>query len=334
MIYAPVIIPTLNRYDHFKQCIDSLERCTWAEKTTVYVGLDFPPSEKYVEGWRKIDDYLKEKEKKNGFGNLIVYRRDHNFGIGVNGNIANLLNYVRQHYDRYIISEDDNVFSPNFLEYMNKGLELYKDDPRVYCICGYTQPYSFLFNGNNYFFHSSDMSAWGYGCWTSKTKVFINEARNGMFHRTFSLKNYLKVRKHGLNRLLQYVSYAFRDERQPFRLVDCVITVYCIITERYVVCPSISKVRNIGWDRDGQSFQDPKVYERNKKFAERHMNQQIDTAEHFEYVGDPMTYLDYNNRLTAKVSEGRISWLRYMRVVPFYVGKYYLRKIKNRFGIK
>ena len=328
MIYAPVIIPTLNRYKHFKQCLESLERCFLSDKTTVYVGLDYPPSDKYVEGWKKIDAYLKEKETKNGFGNLIVFRRDHNLGLGINGNSANLHNFVRQHHDRYITSEDDNVFSPNFLEYINKGLELYIDDPRVFCICGYTQPYSFLFKDNNHFFHNTDMSAWGYGSWTSKTNVFINEARNSIFHRTFSLKNYLKVRKHGFNRLMQYISYVCRDENQPFPLVDCVISVYCILTNMYVVCPSMSKVRNIGWDLDGQSFQDKKVLERNKKFAERHMNQQIDTAEHFEFKGDPLIYLDYNNRLTAKVSEGRISWFVYMRAALSYARKYCWRRFK------
>ena len=59
--YAPVWIPTLNRFEHFKRCLESLERCTGADKTDVYVGLDYPPSDKYVEGWKKIDAYLAEK---------------------------------------------------------------------------------------------------------------------------------------------------------------------------------------------------------------------------------------------------------------------------------
>ena len=60
--YAPVVIPTLNRYEHFKRCLESLEGCTGAEHTDVYVALDYPPSDKYVEGWKKMDAYLAEKE--------------------------------------------------------------------------------------------------------------------------------------------------------------------------------------------------------------------------------------------------------------------------------
>ena len=64
--FAPVIIPTLSRYEHFRKCFESLEKCTYAEETDVYVGLDYPPSEKYIEGWKKIDRYLQEKEKSRG----------------------------------------------------------------------------------------------------------------------------------------------------------------------------------------------------------------------------------------------------------------------------
>ena len=58
MIYAPVVIPTLNRYEHLRQCLESLSNCTLAEETEVYVALDYPPLEKYVEGWQKTREYL------------------------------------------------------------------------------------------------------------------------------------------------------------------------------------------------------------------------------------------------------------------------------------
>ena len=34
--FAPVLIPTLCRYDHLKRCIESLSACTHAEKTDLY----------------------------------------------------------------------------------------------------------------------------------------------------------------------------------------------------------------------------------------------------------------------------------------------------------
>ena len=142
--YAPVIIPTLNRYEHFKRCLESLEECTGAKMTNVYVALDFPPSEKYIEGWKKIDAYLVEKEQSNGFNKLFIIRREQNCGIGHDkSNFSLLRSYVMSLYDRYIVTEDDNVFSPNFLDYINKGLELYKDDMRVLQVCAYNYQIEF-----------------------------------------------------------------------------------------------------------------------------------------------------------------------------------------------
>ena len=52
MTFYPVIIYTLNRYEHFRRCVESLARNTHAEQTELVIGLDYPPSEKYVEGHR------------------------------------------------------------------------------------------------------------------------------------------------------------------------------------------------------------------------------------------------------------------------------------------
>lgn len=52
-VYAPVLIPTLCRSEHFIRCIESLKRNTWAQYTDVFIGLDYPPSEKYFDGYCK-----------------------------------------------------------------------------------------------------------------------------------------------------------------------------------------------------------------------------------------------------------------------------------------
>ena len=121
MIHAPVGIVTLNRYSHFRKCLESLEKCTGAAETEVFVALDYPPSEKYKEGWTDIDEYLKNKEADKGIKQLNVVRRKCNCGVGKpNGNWELLEKSLHEHYDRYIFTEDDNVFSPNFLEFINK----------------------------------------------------------------------------------------------------------------------------------------------------------------------------------------------------------------------
>lgn len=56
--YAPVIIPTLCRYEKFRNCMETLSQCTGADKTTVYIGLDYPLNQSHVAGYQWIKKYL------------------------------------------------------------------------------------------------------------------------------------------------------------------------------------------------------------------------------------------------------------------------------------
>jgi hypothetical protein len=58
MKYAPIIIPTLCRFEHFKRLIVSLKRNSWARYTDVYVGIDYPPIQRYRQGWEIICNYV------------------------------------------------------------------------------------------------------------------------------------------------------------------------------------------------------------------------------------------------------------------------------------
>ncbi len=314
MTYAPVIIPTLNRYEHFRQCLDSLERCTGAEQTEVYIGLDFPPSDKYVDGWKKIDAYLAEKEKQNGLKRLIVIRRTENRGL-VSGkklsNMTGLFAYVMSKYDALIASEDDNVFSPNFLEYINKGLARYENDPSIQAIVGYAHPYHFKHANNNHYRHNTDMSVWGYATWTKKQREMSAFVRDGGISKMLSLRSIYKVYKHGWLRLYQFLLLALK--REKIRLTDSAMSVYLILTDRYVIVPTLSKVRNIGWDLQGNSFKNG--MQGKDKIAERHNSQPIDTAEHFDYVGDDHAYMDYNNTIAVKESDGYMSFGKFIKNV-------------------
>lgn len=268
--YSPVIIPTLNRYEHFKRCLDSLELCTGAEKTDVYVGLDYPPSEKYIEGWRLIDEYLKKKERKNGFLNLYVRRRDHNCGIGKpNSNAALLIDEVTKNADRYIVSEDDNEFSPNFLEFVNKGLELYKDNPRVMAISGYN--YVFNIQGlEKNAYPGYNFSAWGVGIWRDKhfmhkrlgTSRFIDMVLSS-YKTSWAVYRNNPVWFNGLMEM-NFKKDVYGD------------TLKCtefLLYNKVSIFPKISKVRN--WGSDGTGLHS-KI---NTKMAE----QKIDDSISFDF---------------------------------------------------
>jgi len=55
--YAPVVIPTLNRHTHFKCCVESLATCTNADRTDLFIFLDYPLKDVHWEGYELIKAY-------------------------------------------------------------------------------------------------------------------------------------------------------------------------------------------------------------------------------------------------------------------------------------
>lgn len=273
--YAPVVIPTLNRYEHFKRCLESLERCTWAEHTDVYVALDYPPSEKYVNGWKKIDAFLHEKEKGNGFKSLVVRRRDHNLGVGhPNSNSTLLLREVKEMYDRYIFTEDDNEFAPNFLVYINKALTKFEDDDRILCVCGYnrriTVPESF--KGNCYL--ANDFVAWGVGYWTKRQRPQTYYSFDYLKQILRDKEKYAKLRKDSPDSIRNIVTMLKVGKFHG----DVLVNVYETLEGKYSLMPTISKVRNHG--NDGTGLHSKKLLvDVNAYFSE----QVIDEASDFDF---------------------------------------------------
>lgn len=245
MQYAPIVIPTLNRAKHLQDCLESLEKCSGADKTIVYVGLDYPPSEKYQEGWKTADAYLKEKEQNNSFQKLVVIRRPYNYGLGhENSNGRVLLREVFEKHDRYIFTEDDNVFSPNFLEYINWGLETYENDKSIYAICGYNRVQVGDIKSNVYAYPR--FNGWGYGGWRSRYEK-LNGYRNLVKLKEivdgypFFLYNARKIvnSMYILNMLKNHTVYG---DAIPDLLPE---------DEMRCVLPTISKVLNNGHDGTG-----------------------------------------------------------------------------------
>ena len=233
--FAPVLIPTLNRYEHLKRCVESLSRCTHAEKTELIIGLDYPPSEKYEEGWEKICEYLPTIA---GFKKVTILNRNHN--LGAVENINSLIDYSNGIADRYILTEDDNEFATCFLDFINKGLEVYKNDPKVLTVCGFNQ-YKL---SNKEILFTYDNSAWGLGRWRDKYIPSNMDTQKAISKLNTVLKIY-----HYYPTLLNSVINALKKGRTNG---DTNMSCYCIAHDCYQLRPAVSLVRNWGHDGSGE----------------------------------------------------------------------------------
>lgn len=239
MKYYPVIIPTLNRYNHLRNCIESLANCKGAEYTELVIGLDYPPAHKYFEGYNKIKAYLPTIQ---GFQKVTII--EHKENVGSTANFLALAKYVYEKYDAVITSEDDNIFSPTFLEFINSGLNIFESDSNISSICGYTPP--FLYNSDCDAILTYDSSAWGVGLWRDKD---LKKPRSKEFAKEilFSWRKSFSIFEHYpclLSMLQQMI-----ENNEIFG--DALRTSYNILDNTYQLKPSVSIVRNMGHDGSG-----------------------------------------------------------------------------------
>lgn len=264
--FAPVMIPTLCRYEHFRRCVESLAKNKISSKTDLYVGLDYPLKEEHVEGYNKIKAYLKSDIK--GFKNVFVIEREKN--MGARENIRLLREQILEKYDRFIFTEDDNEFSPNFLEYMNFGLNKYENDPNAVAITGYNYPADFSKMKGNVYKNHVYCAAFGYGTWRDKyykqqdeitTEFFISALKNR------KLMN--RLRKIAPNQYCNFIKGMI--EYTPDMYKDGVITkddlskgIHMYLSNSYVIFPKVSMVRNWGYDGSGVNCNEMDYCDKNR----------------------------------------------------------------------
>lgn len=301
MKYAPIYIPTLNRYEHFYRLMESLKRNSWACYTDVIVAVDYPPSEKYRDGWQKICNYL-DKSDFSIFNNFIVFKRDVNYGIPKN--INELWYYVQSHYDRWIYSEDDLEYSPNYLEYMDKCLDKYENDPDVIAVTGYSYPIDWkVSEGATYMRQNFNVASWGLGMWKSRQAEFNSYILTGQMLK--DAPSVIKSEKYKVMIDSTFQEY-FRDTLKydknksiECRVTDCSLTAFLACYNKYCISPVISKVRN--WGFDGTGVCCPKSSGANTMVDDLdYAAQETDTATSFELVLNDDGFLDENRRLLNK----------------------------------
>lgn len=299
---APVLIPTLCRYNHLQRCLESLANCIGASNTDVYIALDYPLKQEHIEDWQKISEWLDSIKDTHGFKSLTVYKREENLGVGMKGNLNTLIEEAFKEYDRIIVSEDDNVFSPAFLLYINKGLDRFEFDDSVFAINGYRHDYDIKFSDNTFYRQNVDFSAWGYGIWKNRY-VELQRAKSTKYWRKKALNpmNLLRIAKNGANRLMQYLSLIHKVHQ----LVDNEFSVYMGINQKDVIMPRTSMVRNTGWDGSGENCQPDE-----SGYSQSYMTQEIDKSLTFEYIGSGNEFYRKNHKAHVNESYGRISFMQ------------------------
>ncbi len=138
---APIIIFVYNRVDRVKNLIDSLIKNPEAKDSILYIFSDGAKKSEEEIKVQAVRDYIDTIPEQGKF--LKVYLIKSNRNKGLAPSIIDGVTKVMEQHGRAIIIEDDTVVASDFLDYMNRGLNFYKDDPNIWAISGFTRELSF-----------------------------------------------------------------------------------------------------------------------------------------------------------------------------------------------
>lgn len=239
--YAPILIPTLNRYLHFERCVNTLSLSDLAIETDLYIALDYPLKDSHWEGYLKIKDYISKIE---GFKNVYVIERAKNFGA--EKNLTSAINFLFENHNYIVLTEDDNEFSECFLDYMNKGNIQFKNRKDVFSICGYNYPIVMPtdLDSNVYFWRG--FSAWGCGIWKEKWSE-IDFTGGDVNRFLMNPSNIFKLNKYAGN----YFPALLEVELKNHVTGDTLVSMYLVKNNYGCIFPNVSMVRNHGHDGTG-----------------------------------------------------------------------------------
>lgn len=261
--FAPVLIPTLNRHIHFKRCVESLASCIHADETDLFIGLDYPLTQAHWEGYKVIKEYL---ASITGFKTITIFERKINFGVRKNLNEARKV--IFEKYDRLILSEDDNVFAPSFLKFVNKGLEVYETREDIFAVAGYNNPWHMPSWYKSDVYLRQGFTAWGLGIWRDKWNMV-----------DWSLENYNKMLRKKENIAIlkrhykKHIPQLNRIRDTGVITGDGFLLVHIIDKNLSAALPVRSLVRNTGHDGSGlhcgsgdDKYNNQEVFEGIKEF--------------------------------------------------------------------
>jgi hypothetical protein len=243
--FAPILITTLNRYDHFKKCIKSLSECELCLETDLYIALDYPLRDLHWEGYNEIQKFIKCIE---GFKSVNVIKREYNFGA--QNNTHDAINFLFKDYESLILTEDDNLFSKDFLVFINRCLQTYKGDSNIFSVCGYNYPVEFNKSYKEQIYVWQGHSAWGTGLWRDKFQKVDWSPEVVLSNVQLFLKDYRKV--FGLNTIANsYIPALIHMSNVKQIHGDTYVCLYQYLNKMSSVFPVISRVRNMGHDGSG-----------------------------------------------------------------------------------
>lgn len=246
---APVVVFAYNRKDHLVKTINALSKAECSDVTKVYVFSDAAKNEKAIQGVEEVREYLYSLKGKHSFESLEVICAEKNKGLSES--IIQGITRIVNEYGRVIVLEDDILVAQDFLVFMNRALEYYEKDNKVWAISAYVEDFEFLKKHPYKMFAYWRADCWGWATWSDRWN--LNDWEVTDYNQfAFSAKKRKAFNRGGedLSRML---------DAQMVGAINSWAIRWCYSAYKHnmlIMHPTISRTANIGLDGSGEHCAD------------------------------------------------------------------------------
>jgi hypothetical protein len=236
----PIVFFAHSRPEHTHSALEALASNAMADQSDIIVFADGPRNEFEAGKVRTVREIV---HAVRGFKSVRVVERECNYGLA--RNIIEGVTSVCASYGRAIVVEDDIVTCPQFLEFMNKALTRYAEEPRVWHISGWNYPIDPEGIDDAFFWRV--MNCWGWATWSDRWKHFQKDPQ-----RLIDSWSRKKISSFNLDGAHDFWGQVKANHSGVIN--TWAIFWYATIFEHDGLClnPSRSLVRNIGHDNSGE----------------------------------------------------------------------------------
>lgn len=228
----PLALIIYNRPAHLRRVLEALEP---QRPDPLYIFSDGPKQ------GHNVDEARAQIEVALRWTAPIVCWRKTNLGLGAS--VVAAVDHVLREHDAVIVLEDDCEPGPHFMAWMNDCLDLYKDDPRILSVSGYTVNIpAELRNGGGYLMPR--IETWGWATWKHKWALYERDVGQAL-HKAETMKVPLDRGGPDVPAMIQ----ARAEGRSQSWSPGWMLAAY--LNDMRCLYPSVSHVQNIGTDGSG-----------------------------------------------------------------------------------
>lgn len=266
MPYAPILISVYSRLEYLRQLVNLLKINPISQYSVLYIVSDaaYRPLDQ-----PKIDAVRTYISQIDGFQRIIPILREKNLGSFLS--VSGALDHALFEHGKCIFLEDDNIISKNFLDFLNDGLDFYRDEQSVFSVSAYNYPIQVPETYAHDVYKWQGFSAWGAGLWLDRWRAVDWEMTgfNDLAQDKYKRRKLALAGEHLYPMIVHY-------QNRGHKIIDFIISYYMVQNNLYSIFPVESKVRNLGHDGTGEHSGITNLY----------ANQSMDTGIHYSLKRD------------------------------------------------